>query len=50
MSTDAKPNAAPLARIARSPAVRAAVKCALMCALGANTTHRRAKRARSCCP
>ena len=49
MSNDVKPERA-LVRVARHPAVRAAAKCALMCALGANTRRRRAmKHDRTCC-
>jgi len=51
MSTEVKPKAAGLVRVARHPVVRAVVKCALMCALGANTQHRSArKHDNECCP
>ncbi len=51
MSTNAQPKTAVLMRIARHPVVRAVAKCALMCALGANTKHRRViKHDTRCCP
>ena len=51
MSTAVKPEAAGLVRVARHPMVRAVVKCAVMCALGAKTRQRRAvKHDNKCCP
>lgn len=51
MSTEVKPKASGVVRVARHPVVRAVAKCALMCALGAHTKHRSArKHDNQCCP
>jgi hypothetical protein len=48
MNTDAKSKKALLIRVARDPTVRAVVRCALMCALGAKSHDRRAIERKSC--
>lgn len=50
MRKDAKPIATSLARVARHPLVHAAVRCALMCAIGVNTRPRAMKHDAECCP
>ncbi|AEV73370.1 hypothetical protein MycrhN_2796 [Mycolicibacterium rhodesiae NBB3] len=49
MSTDVKPKPARLVRVARHPVVRAVAKCALMCALSANSGRRTMKDDTKCC-
>lgn len=49
MRTDVNSNATSLARVARHPLVHAAVRCALMCAIGMNTRRRAMKHDAECC-
>lgn len=49
MNSDAKSKKALLIRVARDPAVRAAVRCAFMCALSAKSHDRHAIERKNCC-
>ena len=50
MNADAKPRTPALIRFSRHPAIRAIAQCALMCALGANSSNRSSTKRDKCCP